>query len=357
MIKENSKKKKKKNFENVKQIEVESYKDMSTSQDSLSKSFELSIETENKENKANSNPSELGIIVDEKKGKTSKKNNGLKSKQNIENQIKDNNIFAEKDKLKIIRNCINFIVCNYFNYAEDIINNLNLSSDYKKNLNKSLTQFKEIIKNNSCSYKIGFMISSNDIKNKIMKILIEKAIKNSNGCLDSYDFYNKLFQNLPKQFYSFEQRLESLKALLKNKFGENEITKKLDDISTKTGNLTNPWEEKEMTSISTVSKNLQIDLLSTKRKSIFLISKDYTERIRQREMTNNSNTDLNLQESQLSFDSYESFETDVSAFSFDNFEYNLLNSPLSTNFNLDIPSTCENSTNEENFSILRLEDN
>lgn len=332
--------------QNSDEIDSESYKFLSTCYGSSTNSYGLTSEKEDRES---SNSSEL-LILNGQEIKTSKKNNKSVSQQIIEHQIINNCIVAEKDRVKIKRNVINYIISDYFACAESIINNSNESKDYKERVNKILTQLKEIIKNNSCIYKIGFLISSNDIKNKILKILIEKIILKSFGCNDTFEFYNKLFQSLPEQFYSFNERLENLKTLLENKFGENEVTKEFKNIPIKTNSISNPWEEKATTSILKVCKNLQNNLLENKRKSIFRISKDYTENIRQKEIINysyTSYTDLSLQESKLSFDAndYESFKFNkVSDSYFDNFEQNLSYSSI---FDTDRFSTCANSSNEE----------
>lgn len=290
--------------------------------------------------------SELKVLLNGKEYSASKKNDRSVSLKSIENLIESLNIDLPNDKIKIMRHSINFVVCEYFNLAEAIINSLHLECDnMKKLLNNSLSGLKEIIKNNHDTDKINLLIKSNDIKNDILKILIEIAIIESYGCKDFLDFYILLFQNLPEQFYSFESRFLILKAKLESKFGENQITIKLNDIHEKKILITNPWLEKKNESIKTFCYNLRNDLLSMKRKPIFIISKDYTELIRQIEFESDSNTDLNLKERELSS------EANVHEYQWNNFFYNSLNnnlnSPILGNFECSI-----NSNSGNNYSFL-----
>lgn len=254
-----------KNYFDFGDIDSDISKHLSTSESSIP--HELTDEIEVMESSDSS--SESTVFLNGKEYIASKKNNRSVSLKAIEDLIENHNIDLPNNKVKIIRHSINFVVSEYFNLAEAIINSLHFECDnMKKLLNNSLSGLKEIIKNNSDTDKINLLIKSNDIKNDILKILIEIEIIESYGCKDFLDFYTLLYQILPEQFYSFESRFLILKAMLENKFGENQITREFNDIHEKKILIINPWLEKKNEPIKTFCNKLCNDLLSMKRKPI-----------------------------------------------------------------------------------------
>lgn len=202
----------------------------------------------------------------------SKTNNFLLSLKEIKDLIKDNKnlkLIAGKDKVKFKRKYINFIISNYFAFTEQKINNQSCYDEhYKKLLITVLNKLKEIIEVNNCSYKVYFLINSKDIKNEIIKLIIEEANKILSECEHPTDILKDLFENLPEQFYTFSDKLKELKIEL-NMTGENYFTKELNYIVIDPCILANPWKEKmPIMSIKTFCNELQEKFLPNTKKNI-----------------------------------------------------------------------------------------
>lgn len=175
--------------------------------------------------------------------KVSKKNDKEISKNKIIELVEmtsemGNKELAQKYEVSLKRYILNYVFADYFEYQSQ-------SLDCK--LSKCvLNEFKDIIKNNQCKYKMKYNIFAlKCIKDNVFDIFVQLllAIDKYNFNLEKFvlDFFGKL----KNEEYSFAETFEELKEeILKRyqKLEKNQIIEKLLSYSDKNNMpLENPW--------------------------------------------------------------------------------------------------------------------
>lgn len=219
--------------------------------------------------------------------KVSKKNDKKVSEEIIMDIIRDMNSESrhkatDKERVRFKRNYINYITADYFSKCENKIKeNGDLNKTEKRNLIKTLTSFKELIKNNSCSYKIKYLITQNNIK-ELVELLIEQTYINKNTDKNTKNLNKVLRMNLVNQDYVIIDLIKVLNNKIKNNFPNSSIDLCI-EIQT-LANLTisntkipiekSPWNDKKITAIDKIVKELNPNSVIN-RKLIFAIKKDW----------------------------------------------------------------------------------
>lgn len=201
----------------------------------------------------------------------------------INDIIADNRSKAnDKERVRFKRNYINYIIADYFSKCENKIKeNGKLNKTDKRNLIKTLTSFKELIKNNSCSYKIKYLITQNNIKD-LVKLLIEQTILNKKTDENTKNLNKVLLMNLDNQDYAIIDLIKVLNYKIKNVFPNSSIDlckeiNSLADLNTSNTKISiekSPWNDKKISAIDKIVEGLNPSVVINS-KLIFKIQKDW----------------------------------------------------------------------------------
>lgn len=230
-------------------------------------------------------PSEISNSYCDDSYKVSKKNDKKVSEDIImdviggiqaEKRLKANN----SERVRFKRNYINYIIADYFSKCENMIkDSKDFNKTEKRYLIKTFTSVKELIKNNSCSYKVKYLIEQNNIK-YIVEYLVQAIIDKQEG--EVIKNLTNFLYNLPSQHYVVLDLIKVLKYKINSKFPNSKIDlcKEIDTIAEyKTSNSKFskekfPWNDKKTSAIDKICEGLNPSSIIN-NKHVFIIQKDF----------------------------------------------------------------------------------